>query len=61
MDSIAYRMDAEYAAIMGGMNEGAQRAAAAIDAVEAELAGLMEKAEAIRKDAAEARMLARAL
>lgn len=61
MDSIAYRMDAEYAAIMGGMDEGAQRAAAAIDAVEAELAGLMEKAEAIRKDAAEARMLARAL
>ena len=57
----AYHLNAEYAAIMGRMDEGAQRAATAIDAVLAELDGAIEAAEAIRKDAAEARLLARAL
>lgn len=54
MDSTAYHMNAEFAAIMGTIDEDAVRAAAAIDALEAELDGHMDKAEAIRKDASEA-------
>ena len=56
-----YHLNAEYAAIMGGMDEDAQRAATAIDAVLSDMEGATEAAENIRKDAAEARLLARAL
>lgn len=57
----AYHLDAEYAAIMGSMDEPAQRAAAAIDAVLAEMDGALDVAEQMRKDASEARLLARTL
>jgi len=57
----AYHLDAEYAAIMGRMDVGAQRAATAIDAVLAEMDGALDVAEQTRKDAAEARLLARTL
>jgi hypothetical protein len=55
MDTMtAHHLNAEYAAIMGKMNAAAFSAAAAIDAIEAELDGDMALAEQIRKDAAEA-------
>jgi len=56
-----YHLDAEFAKILGGFDFDAQRNAAAIDAVEAELDGNMERAEQIRAEAALERMIARAL
>jgi len=56
-----HHLDAEFSAILGRMNHAAQSAAAAIDAVLAEMDGDPEAAERIRKDAAEARLVARVL
>lgn len=55
-----YHLDAEFAKIIGGFDYDAQRTAAAIDAVEAELDGNMERAEQIRAEASLERLIARA-